>query len=1030
MAVEIAVAYVSVVPSFRGVRAAADRQLGDPLNQAADAAGRNSSRSFVSRFTSGLDRAGGRVARAGDRMTLGITAPLAFAALKVTGFASDLNESVNATNVVFGRASGIITDFARTSAESVGLSERAFRQAVTPMGAMLQNLGLNQQQAAEWAVRLTQRSSDMASVFNTDVSEALDAINAGLRGESDPLERFGVGLNEAAVQAEAVRLGLASQGDELTANQKAQARLSLIMGQTNRIAGDFANTSNEVANAERIEAARAEDAAAAFGQRLLPAKRRLIQVAGDLLNWFNGLSRSQQDMAIKAGLVVAAFGPVMSIMGRLARGISGTVRGIALFGRGTATVARGSVSAAQGLGRLVGGFRDARVAESAFSGRLGTLGGRLRTVANGVANIATAVARTAVHMSVSFARMAAQAAVATARVAAQIAIQVARWVFLGVQSLLAAAKVALAWLIALGPIGIVIAAVAGAAVLIIRYWDEISGFVIRAARAVVDFLARNWPLILAILTGPFGLAVLFVVRNWDTIRETFMGAVRAVIDFLRRNGPTILAVITGPVGLAVLFITRNWGTIRETFNRGVAFVKSVVQAGMNLARDYIINPIRTARDTVSQIWERIKTTANNAAAWVRDQVKAKFTAVKDGILSALRGARDAMGAIWETIKSKVRSPVNAIIGFINRLLGGLDRVLELLPGNLNLNYRIPRLAIGGVVGGGGGGLRFAAGGVPPFKTDGIRAIVGEGKPGYPEYVIPTDPAYRNRAIRLHADAARRLGVPGFQFGGLIGDIAGAVRDAVGGAAGFFRRGAAEAIFRPIKAVFNEALRTLPWGFLRQIGRAFIGWISDFVSGVDREGSAIPDTPGPGGGVERWRNVALAALRYTGQSVSWIGDLLTQMAHESGGNPRAINLSDINALRGDPSRGLMQTIMATFLRYARELAGRGIYDPFANIVAAIRYTVARYGSLGVWRRRGFKGYAHGGVADEDGLGFLHRGEAVFNPAQLRVLSSAIAAPRAPGAVVVIDAAGADRHFVTFLRHIVRTRGGDVQAALGP
>ncbi|MQA17739.1 MAG: hypothetical protein GEV09_27820, partial [Pseudonocardiaceae bacterium] len=50
----------------------------------------------------------------------------------------------------------------------------------------------------------------MASVFNVDVSEALDAIQAGLRGEADPLERFGVGLTDAAVRAHAVELGLAA----------------------------------------------------------------------------------------------------------------------------------------------------------------------------------------------------------------------------------------------------------------------------------------------------------------------------------------------------------------------------------------------------------------------------------------------------------------------------------------------------------------------------------------------------------------------------------------------------------------------------------------------------------------------------------------------------------------------------------------------------------------------------------------------------------------------------------------------------
>lgn len=65
----------------------------------------------------------------------------------------------------------------------------------------------------------------------------------------------------------------------------------------------------------------------------------------------------------------------------------------------------------------------------------------------------------------------------------------------------------------------------------------------------------------------------------------------------------------------------------------------------------------------------------------------------------------------------------------------------------------------------------------------------------------------------------------------------------------------------------------------------------------------------------------------------------------------------NAKRGDPSRGLMQTIMGTFLTYAGKYAGRGIYDPYANIYAATRYTLSRYRTLAAWGRPG--GYDQGG-----------------------------------------------------------------------
>jgi SLT domain-containing protein len=66
-------------------------------------------------------------------------------------------------------------------------------------------------------------------------------------------------------------------------------------------------------------------------------------------------------------------------------------------------------------------------------------------------------------------------------------------------------------------------------------------------------------------------------------------------------------------------------------------------------------------------------------------------------------------------------------------------------------------------------------------------------------------------------------------------------------------------------------------------------------------------------------------------------------HESGGNPSAVNNTDINAQRGDPSRGLFQTIMATFQAYA--LSGHGnIFNPVDNAAAAIGYIKSRYGDV--------------------------------------------------------------------------------------
>lgn len=117
---------------------------------------------------------------------------------------------------------------------------------------------------------------------------------------------------------------------------------------------------------------------------------------------------------------------------------------------------------------------------------------------------------------------------------------------------------------------------------------------------------------------------------------------------------------------------------------------------------------------------------------------------------------------------------------------------------------------------------------------------------------------------------------------------------------------------------------------------------------------------PSAGVEQWRGLAKQALLLTNQfSESNLNALLTQMMHESGGNPNAINNWDINAIRGIPSKGLMQVIDPTFRANAMAGFNTNIYDPLSNMIAAINYTVRRYGSLYAgWTARGYKGYANG------------------------------------------------------------------------
>jgi SLT domain-containing protein len=100
--------------------------------------------------------------------------------------------------------------------------------------------------------------------------------------------------------------------------------------------------------------------------------------------------------------------------------------------------------------------------------------------------------------------------------------------------------------------------------------------------------------------------------------------------------------------------------------------------------------------------------------------------------------------------------------------------------------------------------------------------------------------------------------------------------------------------------------------------------------------------GGGSGVSRWAGIVNQALQLLGLPLSLAPQVLYQMQTESGGNPNAQNNWDINAQRGDPSRGLLQVIGATFRAFHVAGTSLNIFDPLANVAAAINYARAVYG----------------------------------------------------------------------------------------
>lgn len=194
--------------------------------------------------------------------------------------ASNLQETQSKVRQVFGQSAPAILSWGRTSAKAMGMSERGAEDAASQFAVLGKAAGLTGPELVGFSTELTNTAADMASFSNTTPEDAIVALAAGLRGESEPLRAYGILLDDAALRQEALALGLIKTTNQaLTPQQKVLASHAVIMQQLGDQAGDFARTSEGTANQQRILTAEIENTQAAIGQKLLPVFDKLLKLA-------------------------------------------------------------------------------------------------------------------------------------------------------------------------------------------------------------------------------------------------------------------------------------------------------------------------------------------------------------------------------------------------------------------------------------------------------------------------------------------------------------------------------------------------------------------------------------------------------------------------------------------------------------------------------------------------------------------------------------------------------------------------------
>ncbi len=302
-----------------------------------------------------------------------------------TQAASRLEQAVGGTEAIFGSATAIIEQFAETSAESLGLSESAFREVTSQIGGLLNGLGFTQAESAKTSIELTQLGADLAATFGGKPEEAVQALGAALRGEFNPLERFGVSLRVSQINLKAVELGLASSTTEVDGNARAQAALALITEQSAQAVGQFGREEDTAAGQTARLAASFENAKAKLGEQLLPAFVTGVQLLGDLLDGFTELPGPVQAAVVAMVGIAAVASPVSNAVSALSS-LTKAITSTQLKAAGTAAA----------IGLLVLAYneftresREAKARQEEVSSALANGVGRLKEYADAAAETAS-----------------------------------------------------------------------------------------------------------------------------------------------------------------------------------------------------------------------------------------------------------------------------------------------------------------------------------------------------------------------------------------------------------------------------------------------------------------------------------------------------------------------------------------------------------------------------------------------------------------------------------------------------------------
>lgn len=366
MADEVGSGQVAIEPVFTGFRSKVNREV--------ETSGREGGRTFGNAFKGAL---------------VGLGAVLGLSKLKETFTgaiqgAGNLEQSVGGVQAVFKDQAAGLFAYAKNAKTALGLTANEYQELGTIIGSQLKNGGVAMDQLAPKTQELIGLGGDLSAQFGGSTKEAVEALSSAIKGERDPIERYGVSLNQAKIDAESAALGFKKVGGSFSAQAQQAATLSLVMKQTADAQGAASRETNSFNSRQSTFNAIVKEGKAQIAGAFLPA----------LSSLYGFMNEKLPGAFDKASLRAATFGTGLSAF--LAK-LSAFQAGIASGAMTPDLVKALGLDPATGFGKhlatALGGIRafkasfeaaDGEITSSGFAGFMEQFGYQTRLALDGI----------------------------------------------------------------------------------------------------------------------------------------------------------------------------------------------------------------------------------------------------------------------------------------------------------------------------------------------------------------------------------------------------------------------------------------------------------------------------------------------------------------------------------------------------------------------------------------------------------------------------------------------------------------------